>query len=483
MRCTKCGKEIADGAKFCPECGNLMGETQYGNSIQQPLVQENIPGSPTPDVKTEILFRTCRLVIGILSIVLFLVISLQSCMAGVANTIEGSGRVSGTAGMILALCWLVAGIVGIAGRKHIPAVATASGFYFFGALMGMVDVGIYQDLIVWSALSLAFAMILLLAILLRKKEVFWKTGISVLTELGILVFFLIVGFAVGSGTDTQETGTEDTAVQETASSEEGEKKDTAAKDSESEAVKGETPDSGQVDFWGEVSALLQEINENPVAAKEKYLHKTIRLTGQISYIGGEKGSYYISLADPFDDWQLDSIDCYVDDDSVKQVKNGDFVTIKGRIEEGFMGLEIKDSEIVKSETPTASGESYADEAYADEAYADESAYYDSAYGLSIAGYYGGSLGQSVLTINMYSAPEGDAVGNADIYIDSEHPTRGAMSYCGELIEVMPGLYDVVGDFSDAVSLIYFEDSGYPCMSLLINEEAVEEYTMIESYEF
>lgn len=148
-----------------------------------------------------------------------------------------------------------------------------------------------------------------------------------------------------------------------------------------------------------------------------------------------------------------------------------------------MGLEIKDSEIVKSETPTASGESYADEAYADEAYADESAYYDSAYGLSIAGYYGGSLGQSVLTINMYSAPEGDAVGNADIYIDSEHPTRGAMSYCGELIEVMPGLYDVVGDFSDAVSLIYFEDSGYPCMSLLINEEAVEEYTMIESYEF
>lgn len=48
--------------------------------------------------------KTSRLVIGILSIVLFLIISLQSCAVGIGNTLQDNGEVSGSAGFLLALC-------------------------------------------------------------------------------------------------------------------------------------------------------------------------------------------------------------------------------------------------------------------------------------------------------------------------------------------------------------------------------------------
>ena len=61
--------------------------------------------------------KTGKLVIGILSIVLFLLVSLQSCAAGLANTLAENGEVSGSAGFVLALGLLVAGIVNICTRK------------------------------------------------------------------------------------------------------------------------------------------------------------------------------------------------------------------------------------------------------------------------------------------------------------------------------------------------------------------------------
>ena len=45
--------------------------------------------------------KTSRLVIGILSIVLFLIISLQSCAVGIGNTLQDNGEVSGSAGVCL----------------------------------------------------------------------------------------------------------------------------------------------------------------------------------------------------------------------------------------------------------------------------------------------------------------------------------------------------------------------------------------------
>ena len=113
--------------------------------------------------------KTAKLVIGIVSMVLFLVITLQSCAAGVGNALEGNGEVSGTAGFILALCMLVAGIVGVAGRKSFGTSITAGCFYAVGGVVGISNVGSFADLMIWSVLSFIFAAVCIAAGILQKK--------------------------------------------------------------------------------------------------------------------------------------------------------------------------------------------------------------------------------------------------------------------------------------------------------------------------
>lgn len=45
--------------------------------------------------------RTWKLVAGILSIVLFFVVALQSCAAGVVNAMEANGGSSGSIGVVV----------------------------------------------------------------------------------------------------------------------------------------------------------------------------------------------------------------------------------------------------------------------------------------------------------------------------------------------------------------------------------------------
>ena len=61
--------------------------------------------------------KTWKLVSGILSIVLFAMVSFQSCAAGVSNTLQDNGEVSGSAGLIVAIMLLVGGIVSIATKN------------------------------------------------------------------------------------------------------------------------------------------------------------------------------------------------------------------------------------------------------------------------------------------------------------------------------------------------------------------------------
>lgn len=104
MYCTNCGKEIEDHVKFCPECGCSM------DGSVRPTDEESIQPTGMTDLLPQvekqtvpILFGTCRLVIGIVSIVLCIVVLLQSCAVGMVNLFEDSGSASGTAGMILAV--------------------------------------------------------------------------------------------------------------------------------------------------------------------------------------------------------------------------------------------------------------------------------------------------------------------------------------------------------------------------------------------
>lgn len=53
--------------------------------------------------------KTWKLVSGILSIILFVVVTFQSCAAGISNTLQENGEVGGSAGVLVAIMLLAGG--------------------------------------------------------------------------------------------------------------------------------------------------------------------------------------------------------------------------------------------------------------------------------------------------------------------------------------------------------------------------------------
>lgn len=115
--------------------------------------------------------KTTKLIIGVVSIVLFALIAFQSCAAGISNSLEENGEIGGSAGLILAFCMLIAGIVGLATRngKNSGAYA-AGGFYLAGGLLGFVSAGSYTDLNIWSGLAVAFGLVFILGTKFARKK-------------------------------------------------------------------------------------------------------------------------------------------------------------------------------------------------------------------------------------------------------------------------------------------------------------------------
>ncbi len=113
--------------------------------------------------------KTAKLVIGIVSMVLFVLICFQSCAAGVGNILEDNGEVSGTAGLLLAFCMLIAGIVGVCTRKSKSGGIAAGVFYLVGGLLGILNYGSFSDLAVWSVLCFIFGIVFILGSLKMKK--------------------------------------------------------------------------------------------------------------------------------------------------------------------------------------------------------------------------------------------------------------------------------------------------------------------------
>ena len=73
--------------------------------------------------------KVWKLVSGILSIILFVFVSFQSCAAGVSNALEANGEASGSAGIIVAILMLAGGIVSIAALVAAPVALVAGGIY------------------------------------------------------------------------------------------------------------------------------------------------------------------------------------------------------------------------------------------------------------------------------------------------------------------------------------------------------------------
>ena len=116
--------------------------------------------------------KTWKLVSGILSIIIFLIVGFQSCAAGTVNALENNGGISGSVGFLCGILILAGGIVSIAVRKSKGKGGNIALIVLFGlaALIGFAGYGNYSDLMIWSAWALINAVLAIVSIVLNKKE-------------------------------------------------------------------------------------------------------------------------------------------------------------------------------------------------------------------------------------------------------------------------------------------------------------------------
>lgn len=116
--------------------------------------------------------KVWKLVAGIFSIVLSVIVLFQSCAAGVVDAIEDQGGTSGSAGLIVAIVMLAGGIVSIATRSSQKKGASIALLILFGigAVTGLAMHGIYTDLIIWGVFCLINAILALINIITVGKN-------------------------------------------------------------------------------------------------------------------------------------------------------------------------------------------------------------------------------------------------------------------------------------------------------------------------
>lgn len=115
--------------------------------------------------------KTWKLVSGILSIVLFFVVSFQSCAAGLSNVLLENGENGGSGGVILSILMLAGGIVSIVTRKGSKGGNIALIVLFgIAALVGFAMAGSYADLNIWAAWCLINAVLAIIALIKGNKK-------------------------------------------------------------------------------------------------------------------------------------------------------------------------------------------------------------------------------------------------------------------------------------------------------------------------
>ena len=115
--------------------------------------------------------KTTKLIIGIISIILFAFITFQSCMVGIGNAILDNGESSGSSGLFLSLCMLIAGIVGICTRNGKNGGYVSGGFYIFGGLIGISSSGAFKDLRLWAIVCFIFASVFIFGSVYANKKI------------------------------------------------------------------------------------------------------------------------------------------------------------------------------------------------------------------------------------------------------------------------------------------------------------------------
>ena len=124
--------------------------------------------------------KVWKLVSGIISCVLFLIITFQSCATAVYTTLDEvtsdtsqySDDTSAGGGIWVAFILLVAGITSSAVWKTTSRIADVALIILFGfaALMGFANLGVFGDLEVWSWWAAICAGMAFISLCLPRKK-------------------------------------------------------------------------------------------------------------------------------------------------------------------------------------------------------------------------------------------------------------------------------------------------------------------------
>lgn len=157
INCRECGKEYSDQADKCPNCGC---PTKPGQNFVQAEITTH-----------KGVWSAGRLAIGIISILIFIFVTFQSCAVGIGNAIQENGDTSGSSGFALGIFVLIAGIVGICTRnsKGKAGAIITCVLYWFAAIFSLGEKGIYADLPIWGAISFIFGIVYLVSAIRTKK--------------------------------------------------------------------------------------------------------------------------------------------------------------------------------------------------------------------------------------------------------------------------------------------------------------------------
>lgn len=115
--------------------------------------------------------KTWKLVSGIFCMILFVVVSFQSCAVGIGNVLAENEESSGSGGIILAVFMLAGGIVSVATRKSSGKGGNIALIVLFvlAAFFGFSLAGSFTDLNIWAGWCLINAILAVVAMIKGKK--------------------------------------------------------------------------------------------------------------------------------------------------------------------------------------------------------------------------------------------------------------------------------------------------------------------------
>lgn len=145
-----------------------------------------------------------KLVLGILSFLLFVFIMFQSCAAGLGNALSDNGEVGGSAGFLCAVNFMISGLIAVIARKAVKKapMIVAAVFLWLNLLFAKMMAGSYSDLVIWGYLSFIFGLVYLFSVMRTRKQYLITGAVAVV----FLVLTGVLGTASGGGS-TPSAGT------------------------------------------------------------------------------------------------------------------------------------------------------------------------------------------------------------------------------------------------------------------------------------